>query len=118
MIDLSLLNETYRRSLLWDPTRALPISKINANIFATNEAETYDQTCIARQHIRSALLDEDDIANAMVVCDVSGRKMILLITKSCEAVFVRHTPNNIAYLETLGLKILSVPSAIKVGLKK
>lgn len=66
----------------------------------------------------SALLDEDDIANAMVVCDESGRKMILLITKSGEAVFVRHTPNNIAYLETLGLKILSVPSAIKAGLKK
>ena len=65
----------------------------------------------------SALLDEDDIANAMVVCDESGRKMILLVTKSGGAFFVKHTSANVAYLEQLGLKTISVPSAIKVGLK-
>ncbi len=62
-------------------------------------------------------LDISDVASAWIVNDDEGRLMILLITKSGEPNFARHTEANVAYLVSIGLAPSHFPSAPKVALK-
>jgi len=67
-------------------------------------------------NLESGQLDIVDLAQAIVICDAQGRKMIMLVKKDGQVCYVRHTDGNVEYLASIGVHVSTAPPAVKVGL--